>query len=311
MRALASFAALLVVLGCSSQLEEHAAAESPRPPGSLHLDAAERERLGIVHAAATPAGSEGKREAYGRALDPVPLAEQSAARASARAVFAQARIELERIRALHRNDQNASTRELESAELGFRRAELDLATAQGRLTASFGDALAARDDLETLVRRLTEQRAALARIEVPAGDATSGLPSSVRLLPSAARGAALEGSLLGAAPTMDLLTQGRAFLVLIEQQPPKPGTSLTAELRFPENAISGLLVPQSAILWQDGAPCVWVETAPDTFERRGIVLHEGTDDGWIASGLEAGAGIVISGAQELLSQELLGGQASK
>jgi hypothetical protein len=269
------------------------------------VDAASRGRLGIELVAIAAATSDGAREAYGRVLDPVPLAEQFAARASARAVFAQARIEFERMRALHRNDQNASARELESAELAFRRAELDLATAQGRFSATWGDALAARDDLETLVRRLTEQRAALARIEVPAGDTTSGLPSSVRVHATAAGSAAVEGALLGPAPATDALTQGRAFLVLIEQQPPTPGTALAGELRFPEDAISGVLVPRNAILWQDGAPCVWVEAAPDTFERRGISLYEGHDGGWVSTGLEAGTRVVVSGAQELLSQELL------
>ena len=144
--------------------------------GRITLEADARVRIGLALAPAFATRSEGEREAYGRVLDVVPLAEQLATRESARAALAQTRREYERVLALHRSDQNTSTREVEAAELALRRAESDLTLAQERLHAGWGDALAGRADLPALVHRLADGSAALGRVEIPAGEPARGRP---------------------------------------------------------------------------------------------------------------------------------------
>jgi hypothetical protein len=99
---------------------------------------------------------------------------------------------------------------------------------------------------------------------------------------------------------------------VIEQGAPPPGTALVAQLPASDDSAVGVRVPHAAVVYSDGAACVWVEQAPGVFESRPVSLSRAVDEGWIASsGLHPGERIVIRGAQQLLSALLLRTQAEK
>jgi hypothetical protein len=56
---------------------------------------------------------------------------------------------------------------------------------------------------------------------------------------------------------------------------------------------------------------VWVESGADTYERRPVTLGDDADAAWLATGIDPGTRVVVSGAQELLSEELLAGHDSE
>ena len=66
------------------------------------------------------------------------------------------------------------------------------------------------------------------------------------------------------------------------------------------------MCPRSAIVWRGSSAAVFVKTGEDQFESRAISRLGPLRDGWLAAGeLEAGDLLVIRGAQQLLSRELL------
>lgn len=277
---------------------------------TLALDAAAESRAGLALGAALAARGRGEIEAYGQVLDPVPLAEAVFARRAARAALEAARKEYARVKALHRGDANASTRELEAADVAFQRARLDLELAQARLASGWGAALAGRQDLDELVQGLAQRRMALARLDLPAGEALAGAPSAARVRPASARAAGDPAQLLGPAPSTDPSVQGHGFLVLLEPGP-APGTALVGRLTFPERSVRGVRVPRSAVVWRDGQAFVYVALGAGRFERRAVELHGQGDDerSWLVTGaLAPGDPVVVSGAALLLSAEQTGGE---
>lgn len=277
---------------------------------ALVLDAAAEARAGLVLGSAVEARSEGTLEAYGRVLDPVPLAEAVFARAAARSDLDIARKEYERVKALNRDEFNASTRDLQNAEAAFQRAEFGRQLAQARLVSGWGAALAARPDLDDLVHALAQGRIALARLDLPAGEGAAGALVSARVSPASGAGAEETARLLGPAPSIDPSVQGRGFLVLLEPGPPS-GTALAGRLAFAGRGVRGVSVPRSAVVWRNEQAWVYVALGGGRFERRAVDLHGDAGDGrLLVTGVAPGDSVVVTGAALLLSAEQTGGEAS-
>jgi hypothetical protein len=306
----ASVAACLALLALGWLLQRSegapdAVSEAPPPrPGTVSIDDTGRERIDLATAALEPARSEGALDVQARVLDPIPLVDAVLARAAARATSEPARREVERVRALSRDAQNASQRDLEAAEAAWRKAQLEQGAAQARLIASFSVELAERPDLEALVASLASRRTALARVELPAGVAAPGPPAGLQLRSVTGTKREGEGALVGEAPTTDPQLQGLAWLALIEHEPPPPGTALAGRLALPDLTRTGLRVPEDAVVRQDGGAFVYVEISHDVFERRSVTLERALPGAWLGTGsIAAGDAVVVRGAQELLSAE--------
>ena len=73
---------------------------------------------------------------------------------------------------------------------------------------------------------------------------------------------------------------------------------------------SGVMVPASAVLRVDGAAWVYVQSAPNRFDRRRLGDTSAVPGGlFAAGGVHAGDRIVISGAAALYAAERGGGHA--
>jgi hypothetical protein len=69
--------------------------------------------------------------------------------------------------------------------------------------------------------------------------------------------------------------------------------------------IAGVSVPVQAIVWQGGAPCVYVQLDAERFVRRMLSAYRENGESWFVSGaLNPGDRVVVTGAQMLLSEEL-------
>jgi hypothetical protein len=65
-----------------------------------------------------------------------------------------------------------------------------------------------------------------------------------------------------------------------------------------------LVVPEGAVVRQDGSAFVYVEKEHNVFERRAVSLERPLAGAWlVAGGIAAGDAVVVRGAQELLSTE--------
>lgn len=283
---------------------ENAPTAAAGEPAVIHLERGMQARLGIRTAAAPAHALAPETRAYGRIEDPAPLAEGVFAREAARAALASARKDAKRVARLYADDRNASERELDAARAALARGRADLEAAQARVVTAWGRKLAGRPDLPALARSLAAGEAALARVDAPAGEAPAVAPAGGSL--EAFAGETLEAEFLGPAPTTDPVLQGRGFLFLLRKNPPPPGTAVVARLRAPGAPQAGVTVPLSAVVWNDGRAFVYVKKGPAAFERRSVTLGPAIGDRrFVADGLAPGETVVVRGAQQILSAELM------
>jgi hypothetical protein len=284
---------------------EHAGSgEQAAEAGLLKVDAETQRRIGLRVAAVQPATVEPVEKGYGKVYDPASLAALLSESASARAALDASTREVKRLRLLHGQEQNISTRVLEAAEATRRRDEIAYNAVQLRLLTEWGQPVLSRGDLSGLVRSLASRRAALVRIDLPLGVALQVKPTGARIAPLSDEAHPVEARYLGPVTRADSQTQGQGFLFLLKAPLP-PGTAVVGWLQVGGERQSGVLLPRQAVLRYQGGAAVFRQTGKESFERTAVTLDRPLPDGWfVRAGLTAGTEVVVVAAQELLSEEL-------
>lgn len=120
----------------------------------------------------------------------------------------------------------------------------------------------------------------------------------------------VRGLLIGSSPEADPATRRAAYLYRADHAWPgaTPGTPVVAFVRGPGGAERGgrkaVVVPDRAVVQWEGLAWVYAQREPGHFERVRVPTDRPTTGGWIAEGpLSAGDTVVVTGAQELLSEE--------
>lgn len=242
---------------------------------------------------------------YGRVLDPGSLVSLVAELISGRATAEVSQKELARLNVLSAQD-NASARALQSAEAAAERDRALADSARQRLLVAWGSALADRTDLAGFVQSLAAGESALVRIDLLAGDVLKAPPLGARLFALADESNAVEASFIGAAPAVDAQSQGQGFLFLVKSRRLgfTPGAAVIGYLQTAGQAQNGVLIPRAAVTRFNGKPWIYLQTGNDAFLRREISLARPLAEGWFtAQGVKPGEGVVVSGAQLLLSEE--------
>lgn len=255
--------------------------------------------------------------AYATVIDLQPLYDLHNRRAAARAdvdtAMAQAatsKAQYERSRTLFADDRNVSQKSLEDArtamqadEAKLRSAKATLAGLDATLRQQFGDVLASAASSRTsgLFQRLQSGRAAVLRVTLPAsvGDAA---PEIVAIpLPE---GQTIQAHKLSASLVADPAVQGSPWFYLAERMLPA-GLRTSAQAPVSGRTVSGLLIPERAVVWYGGQTWAYVRTSPNRFTRRYVSSDDERSEGFVVtSGFRAGDLVVIQGAQLLLSEEL-------
>ncbi len=277
-------------LGCEREPERAPALESP---DAIVLTPSQAR--GLATQAVTATEARAGEQAFGRVLDPSQLLEASGALAAARAAAAASARDLVRTRALAQDQENASEHDLAAAEVADAQARASLAQAQAHARAVWGTG-----DVARLAEPLARGDLAVARIEISAGLAAApGL--AIHVSAPALGIAERDAELIGAAGALDATLQTPALLVAIRGSPPPPGAALEARLEQGE-ALRGVFLPASAIVWSDGEPQAFVASGGDHFARRSVALARPLRDGYLATaGVAPGERVVTAGAQQLLS----------
>jgi len=267
----------------------------------LHLTKEQQTSSGIAIAQPKPIELTPEVRAFGRVLDASPLATLLAEIATARSALTLSSREFERLKSL---GENAAVRTVESAEATMKRDKIALESAQARMLASWGGALATRADLESLTSSLLTQESAVVRVAMPAGDALSAPPASIRITSTTGDGDSREAELIGPAPTADPQSPGPAYLVLVRGRTPPPGTPLTAWFSNGGAKQGGFLLPRGALIQYESAMFVFVQTGEESFQRKRVETSGAQREGIVVTnGVSAEDRVVVTGAQQLLSEE--------
>jgi len=270
----------------------------------LKLNKEDQEHAGLKIAILEAVETTPEAKGFGRVLDPSPLAMQLVDISSAQAAFEASQKELDRLKVLHAQNQNVSTRMLEAAEATARRDQILLQAAQARLKLAWGK-IAERKDLSTLVDSLVSLKSSVVRIDLPLGSSVSALPTGARVAPLGAEQNLVDAEFIGLSTTADPQVQGQGFLFLPQTNALIPGAAVIGYLKVPGTPKHGVAVPNAALIRYEGEVFVYLQTSNDTFQREEVKLDTPLSNAWlVTNGLKPGQKVVVTGAQQLLSEEL-------
>jgi hypothetical protein len=264
-----------------------------------------RKELGIEVAKLEPFQMSPELKAYGRVLDPAPLAALMTELAAAQAAQAASSSELARLKTLEAQG-NASARAMQTAQATAVRDQVAVESIRERITLAWGKAVADQNDLPAFARLLASQEAALVRIDLPVGEALKEPPASARI--DTLAGQSAEARYVGPATSVDPDVQGQAFIFLLKPNALRlaPGQSVVGYVGILGAPVSGVIIPRDAIVRAEGAGWVYVlNSAGDALTRVRIALDRAVGSGWFVNkSVTATDSVAVTGVQQLLSFEV-------
>lgn len=275
----------------------------PNGESVIHLDARTQQLIGLVTAPLAAATLPPEIKAYGRVLDSAALVSLHNDAVTARAALQASQPEYERLKKLSAQ-ANASAHARETAEAQMRHDQETLDTAEAQLMAASAKPVLAEP--AGFFRSLASQESVLVRLDLPAGEAAAAeTPTAAQLtIPGMAQPIAAD--FLGRAATTDPQVQGAGFIFVVTKAPATltPGLVVTGLLQLPGEPVSGIIVPDAAVVHSDGSAWIYLQTGDAAFTRREISLDHPAAGGWLVTNLvAAGHQVVVTGAQTLLSEE--------
>lgn len=257
-----------------------------------------------------------RADGLGTVVQPQTLLDQRRTYQTAAADVARAEItsgaagvELQRQQALHR-DQAATTKALEAAQVaaGTYNTNLQLARTQlqlqeATLKQQWGPILA--DWLisgSAQLDRLLSGKDLLVQVALPTGQHVTD-PRVVQI--ELTSGDRLDAKIVSSVPLADPKFQAQSFYaVLAASARLLPGMTVSSTIPI-GSPVTGVEIPNAAVVRWQGKLYAFAEIASGEFARRPITTDVPTPDGWLVnSGFSAGTGVVVRGAQLLLSQEM-------
>ena len=223
---------------------------------------------------------------------------------------ASSRTQYEGSRTLFADDRNISQKSLQAAQSTMQGDAAKLQSARvtldglaGTMRQQFGNALAnaATAPVSTVFQRLQAGQSVVLRVTLPA---SFGTTPPERISVDTSSGGTAPAQRLSASPLADPAVQGTPWLYVTDTALP---ANLRTRARVPTSrvAVSGLLIPEQAVVWYGGQTWAYVRTAHDRFTRRYVPAGNEGDHGFmVTSGFRAGDQIVTQGAQLLLSEEI-------
>jgi len=242
-------------------------------------------------------------KAYGRVLDPAPLASLLIELATAQAASSASSNELTRLKTLSASG-NASARAVQAAEAAALHDQLTTESARDRLTLSWGREIAGQSDLPAFIQSLTTLDTVLVRVDLPGSQRLGGPPEAARVV--SLSGNSTDAQMLGAALSVDPQTQGQGFMLQVKTNQSRflPGQAVTGYLKVPGEPLNGVIVPRDAVIRAEGRSWIYVATDDDHFVRKEINLDHPTENGWfVMNGVTANDHVATVGAQSIYSEE--------
>jgi hypothetical protein len=270
----------------------------------LKLTKEVREHVGLKTQPLEKADLSPELKAYGKVLDPTPLATLLIDQTTAKASLDASSKEYERLKQLFAAGQNASARAVEAAEAMMKKDRIQLDAIQSRLALALGPEAASKFELPKMVESLLQLKTALVRMDVPLTEKLPGRPIGARIASASSEAEFTDAVYLGPAASVDPQLQGQGFIFLVQSNPPPPGAFVMGWLKLPGEAESGVMVPREAVVRHEGEAFVYVQKGDDVFVRQELELERPLGKGWfVDKGLKPKENIVVEGAQQLLSEE--------
>lgn len=299
--------------------ESHVTEVKGAPVVNLSVEA--QQASGIAVESLKSASHQAELVSYGSVVGIEPLvdlrARYLAAKADAGAVkasIANSQQDYQRLLALNRDNRNVSDRAVQTAEAAWKADEARLAAAN-TLAAGIRDSMRQQWG-ETLARGATNEQGGaftklfsheevLIQVVLPANGMQPDKISNLQIVPIGSHDKAITANYISASPQTEATLQGRTFFFGAPASELRAGMRVEARFKGQVKQASGVIVPNTAVVWYSGKAWAYRKQDDDKFVRTLVDTTQEAGDGWFSrSGFNAGDEIVVSGAQLLLSEEL-------
>ncbi len=119
------------------------------------------------------------------------------------------------------------------------------------------------------------------------------------------RNTAKEASYLDKANQSDNPLYGESYFYLLDSEKLRPGMRLFAWIKASGDEVSGLYLPERAVIWYANEAWIYVNHGDNVFVRKPLGKASKLEDGWLLNKgqIDDNALVVIKGGQTLLSEE--------
>ena len=150
-------------------------------------------------------------------------------------------------------------------------------------------------------------RQKLIQITLPSHHHLANTIRSIDVEVSGNRSKAHKAEFISAATHTEVVAQGESYFFKSSEKSLLPGMAISAWIPEQSTAITGVIIPKSALIWYMDQALVFIKTTDTTFSRLVLSHYSPTADGYfVPDTLSANQHLVITGAQMLLSEELRG-----
>lgn len=311
--------------GCSKSDGDKPSADAPekaeaKAKAGVTLASAAQERLGLKVESPAPARWQPEMKVCGQVLDPAPLLDLAMELGRAEIALDGSRQELERAKRLQADNNISGRAYLDAATTHAQNlaaaeaVRFKIQTGWGRKIADTLGPIEALPGVQRPPDKFLESlrdTTALIRVDLPVGERMENRSQTARIVTLSEATAPVAAVGFDLLPTLDALTQQQGVLFTADQPANgrlTPGEAVTAFIQTSGEAVTGVVVPASAVLRHEGMGWVYVQTDPNQFMRTVVPLDRWLDGGWFVSeNLAATNRIVVTGAQSVLSAELNAG----
>lgn len=221
----------------------------------------------------------------------------------------------ERLKALHADNANISTRQLEQAraEMLADRARLsaqqqELQSLRNEAIQNWSEALASMalsPENDGLMQQLTKHQDVLLNLTLKQDQS---LPATSRVIfvnRQDKRVNAQKAYLISPAPRTEPSLQGETYFFRTQANKLRVGMRVHAWIPITGEVQDGVYAPHSAVVWQANQPWIYLYDGDDFFHRIALENPTRLSDGWFipSDQVSAGQAIATTGAQMLLSEE--------
>ena len=299
-----------------------AASLTGQPRSLVTIEDHALSRTGIRTLLLKPADYLPETIAYGEVINIQPLLELRnryyaalSERRIARAALQLSKQNLARLRNLYQAKAAAEKKYLQQKmQWQTDQARVDAATyqidsIQQTLQLNWGEALTSEilDSGSALFKELIGQQRHLALITLPPDHTSLARQQNITVSPTGRRRLAMPAEYLAPSPQSSALTQGESYFILCDSPTLQTNMHITAWLTAQGPPLTGVIIPESAVVRHLGQIYVYLQLDDETFVRRAIprlmTVHLGY---FVPSGISPGDKLVIAGAQLLLSEEFRG-----
>lgn len=234
-----------------------------------------------------------------------------------RAALTRNKAEYSRLHELNLDDKNVSDKvvgialaDLKSEEAKVAAAESTAKNIADTMRQTWGEPLTKltiNSNNSPLLQSFIDYKEVLIQVTLPFDAPEPSINSSMNVSPTASPSHLIKANFISRAPISNTTIQGKTYFYHARTSDLRAGMQVNAaniKSTNNQNNKSGVIVPNSAVVWYGGKPWVYRKIDSDKFYRLPINTDTEVENGWFYKGnLKPGDQLVTSGAQLLLSEE--------